>query len=148
MATVYIGIGSNRGDRRENCLRSIELLMQHGIRVTKESCLHETEPWGVSEQPAFLNMAVEIETDLAPPELLSLLKKIEHDMGRRETFRWGPRIIDLDILLYDDLILQTDLLTIPHPLMHEREFVLKPLAEIAAHVVHPVLRKRIGTLLR
>jgi len=148
MSTVYIGIGSNLGDRHKNCLRAIELLKQQGLSVTRQSLLYETEPWGLTEQPEFVNMAVEAETELAPEPLLALLKKIEKNMGRRETVRWGPRIIDLDILLYDDIIMNTDALSIPHPLMHEREFVLRPLSEIAEEKVHPVLKKRIGELLK
>ena len=146
MATVYIGIGSNLGDRHKNCLRAIELLRQNGLPATKQSSLHETAPWGVTDQPAFVNMAVEIETDVDPQGLLSLLRKIEKEMGRQETMRWGPRIIDLDILLYNAVTLNTDALTIPHPLMHEREFVLKPLAEIARDIMHPVLRRKVGDL--
>jgi 2-amino-4-hydroxy-6-hydroxymethyldihydropteridine diphosphokinase len=146
MATVYIGIGSNLGNRHENCFRAIELLQQNGLLATKQSSMHETEPWGVTDQPAFVNMAIEIETDLDPQKLLSLLKKIEKDMGRQETLRWGPRIIDLDILLYNAITLNTDALTIPHPLMHEREFVLKPLAEIAKDMIHPVLKRKINDL--
>jgi len=148
MSTVYIGIGSNLGDRHRNCLRAVELLKQGGVSVQKQSSLHETAPWGLTEQPAFINMVVEIETRLSPMELLSLLKKIEKDMGRQETVRWGPRIIDLDILLYDDITLKTDALIIPHPLMHEREFVLEPLSELAEDLVHPVLKKKIGDLLK
>jgi 2-amino-4-hydroxy-6-hydroxymethyldihydropteridine diphosphokinase len=148
MSTVYIGIGSNLGDRHKNCLRAIELLKQNGLLATRQSSMYETEPWGLTGQPEFVNMAVETETELAPEPLLALLKKIEKDMGRRDTVRWGPRIIDLDILLYDDIIMNTDALTIPHPLMHEREFVLRPLSEIAEEKVHPVLKKRIGELLK
>ena len=148
MAIVYIGLGSNLGDRNKNCLRAIELLKQNGLTVTKQSSVYETEPWGIAEQPAFLNMALKAETGLAPEELLALLKKIEKDMGRQETVRWGPRIVDLDILLYDEIILNTDALTIPHPLMHEREFVLGPLAELAEGLIHPVLKKKIGDLLK
>ncbi|PKL52279.1 MAG: 2-amino-4-hydroxy-6-hydroxymethyldihydropteridine diphosphokinase [Nitrospira bacterium HGW-Nitrospira-1] len=147
MAIVYIGIGSNLGDRHKNCLMAIALLRQNGLLVTKQSSMYETEPWGVAEQPAFVNMAVEIDTELAPMMLLCLLKKIEKAMGRQEALRWGPRIADLDILLYNDITLNTDALTIPHPLIHEREFVLKPLSEIAKDFVHPVLKKRIGDLM-
>ncbi len=148
MAIVYIGLGSNLGDRHNNCLGAIELLKQNGLLVTRQSSMYETKPWGVTEQPEFVNMAVEAETELAPLQLLSLIKTIEKDMGRQETVRWGPRIIDLDILLYDDIIMNTDALTIPHPLMHEREFVLRPLSEIAEEKVHPVLKKKIGELLK
>ena len=148
MSAVYIGIGSNLGDRYRNCLRAIELLRQNGLFVTKQSSMYETEPWGVTEQPEFVNMAVETETDLAPMRLLEMLKKIEKEMGRQDTIRWGPRIIDLDILLYNDIILNTDSLTIPHPLMHEREFVLGPLSEIAGEFIHPVLKKSITDLFK
>jgi len=148
MAIVYIGLGSNLGDRKKNCLRAIGLLKQNGLSVTRQSSIYETKPWGVTEQPEFVNMAVKAETELAPFQLLALLKKIEKDMGRQETVRWGPRILDLDILLYDDIIMNTETLTIPHPLMQEREFVLRPLSEIAGEKVHPVLKKKIGELLK
>ncbi|MFZ2197670.1 MAG: 2-amino-4-hydroxy-6-hydroxymethyldihydropteridine diphosphokinase [Thermodesulfovibrionales bacterium] len=148
MAIVYIGLGSNLGDRQKNCLRAIELLGQNGLLVVKQSSMRETKPWGVTEQPEFVNMAVEVVTDLAPVKLLEILKNIEKDMGRQDTIKWGPRIIDLDILLYDDIILKTDPLTIPHPLMHEREFVLGPLSELAGALIHPVLKKSIADLLK
>jgi 2-amino-4-hydroxy-6-hydroxymethyldihydropteridine diphosphokinase len=148
MAIVYIGLGSNVGDRHRNCLTAIELLRQNGLLVAKQSSMHETEPWGVTDQPEFVNMTVETETDLAPIKLLEVLKKIEKDMGRQDTIKWGPRIIDLDILLYDDIIMKTDSLTIPHSLMHERAFVLGPLSEIAGNFIHPVLKKSITDLLK
>jgi 2-amino-4-hydroxy-6-hydroxymethyldihydropteridine diphosphokinase len=147
MAVAYIGIGSNLGNRRYNCLKAIELLRQGGLRVSKVSLLYETEPWGVRGQPRFINMAAEIETDLPPRKLLALLKAIEKRMGRIKAEQWGPRRIDLDILLYDDITLNTDGLTIPHPLMHERTFVLEPLSEIAPEKVHPVLLKKVSVLL-
>ena len=148
MAIVYIGLGSNVGDRHRNCLTAIELLRQNGLLVARQSSMHETEPWGVTDQPEFLNMTVETETDLAPIKLLEVLKKIEKDMGRQDTIKWGRRIIDLDILLYDDIIMKTDSLTIPHSLMHERAFVLRPLSEIAGNFIHPVLKKSITDLLK
>jgi len=148
MAIVYIGLGSNVGDRHRNCLTAIELLRQNGLLVARQSSMHETEPWGVTDQPEFVNMTVETETDLAPIKLLEVLKKIEKDMGRQDTMKWGPRIIDLDILLYDDIIMKTDSLTIPHSLMHERAFVLRPLSEIAGNFIHPVLKKSITDLLK
>jgi 2-amino-4-hydroxy-6-hydroxymethyldihydropteridine diphosphokinase len=146
MPTVYIGIGSNLGEREENCERAIRLLIKNGITVTKRSSMIETEPWGMKEQPKFINMAVEIQTSLKPDELLHLLKNIEGEAGRSATTRWGPRIIDLDILLYNDLIMKTPELEIPHSGIKEREFVLKPLAEIAPDKVHPVLKKTIKEL--
>ncbi|MBU4319949.1 MAG: 2-amino-4-hydroxy-6-hydroxymethyldihydropteridine diphosphokinase, partial [Nitrospinae bacterium] len=100
-------------------------------------------PWGVKDQPKFINMAIEAETDKKPEELLRVLEEIEKEIGRTETVKWGPRVIDLDILFYDDLILKTQDLEIPHPLMHERAFVLKPLCEIAPDKRHPVTEKTV-----
>lgn len=148
MSTVYIGIGSNLGSRQDNCLKAIELLQGSGMRVSKQSSMYETKPWGVTKQPEFINMAVELETELRPLELLSLLKNIEIEMGRESTVKWGPRLIDLDILLFDNETINEDRLKIPHPLMHERPFVLEPLSEIAPDAMHPVLLKKISELLR
>jgi len=147
MAEVFLGIGSNLGLRELNCSSSIELLEKRGFIVRARSSLYETEPWGVADQPKFINMAVHITTGLPPREVLRRLKEIEREMGRTETLRWGPRIIDLDILLYDNLVLNESDLVIPHPRMHEREFVLKPLSEIAPDTVHPVTGKTIKKLL-
>ena len=148
MSVAYIGIGSNLGDREFNCKQAIGLLRQKGTTVRKESSLYETKPWGVRDQPLFLNMAIEIETDLKPFELLNTLKDIEKEMGREETFLWGPRIIDLDILLYDNNIVDEEGLRIPHPHMQDREFVLRPLREIAGDVTHPLLLLSIEELLQ
>ncbi len=147
MSTVFIGIGSNLGDREENCIRAVELLEHRGISVKRKSALHETKPWGVKNQPLFLNMAIEIETVLSPRELLKILKEIEKETGREPTSRWGPRIIDLDILLFNASVVDEDHLRIPHPLMLERAFVLKPLSEIAPDAEHPVLHKSIRELM-
>ncbi len=144
----YIGIGSNLGNRQRNCLHAIELLEKSGIIIKKRSSMYETEPWGVKDQPDFINMALEIETDLNPKELLRILKNIEREMGRSESFRWGPRCVDLDILLFNEIVLKENELEIPHPSMHERSFVLKPLSEIAPDRIHPVLKKKILDLLR
>jgi dihydroneopterin aldolase / 2-amino-4-hydroxy-6-hydroxymethyldihydropteridine diphosphokinase len=146
MSTVYIGIGSNLGDRELNCRRCEDLILQRGVLIKKESSIYETEPWGVKDQPLFLNMAIEIETDLGPDDLLKMLKDVEDEMGRGETFHWGPRIIDLDILLFDDLVVEEEDLKIPHPYLHLRDFVLKPLSEIAEHVRHPVFQLSMGEL--
>jgi 2-amino-4-hydroxy-6-hydroxymethyldihydropteridine diphosphokinase len=143
MHRVLIGIGSNLGEREENCSAAIELMEREGIHVLSRSSFYETEPWGVKDQPRFLNMALSASTDCAPRELLRRLKGIEQIMGRKEGIRWGPRIIDLDILLYDHIVLNEPALVIPHPRMHEREFVLKPLLEIAPDAVHPVLKKTV-----
>ena len=146
MSIVHIGIGSNLGNRQENCLEAIKRLEQHGVTVLKRSSLIETEPWGVTDQPRFINLAIEAETDLAPDELLLLLKNIERSMGRVQTAHWGPRVIDLDILFYDDRIIDSPGLQIPHPHLHERDFVLMPLTEIAPEKVHPVLKKKVSEL--
>jgi 2-amino-4-hydroxy-6-hydroxymethyldihydropteridine diphosphokinase len=148
MSLAYIGIGSNLGNRQKNCLRAIELLTGKKIIVTKRSSLYETEPWGIKDQPKFLNMVIEIETKLNPKKLLVILKDIENEVGRKESLKWGPRVIDLDILLVDNLILNQDDLIIPHPLMHKRDFVLRPLAEIAPDVKHPLLKLSIDELLQ
>lgn len=148
MALVYLSIGSNLDKREENCLMAIDLLEERGIIVMAKSSLYETEPWGVKDQPYFINMAVAVETDLSPDELLRVVKEIEKDMGRTETYKWGPRIIDIDILLYNDLVYETSNLKIPHPFMHERDFVLRPLSEIAPDKVHPVLKRTIRELLQ
>ncbi len=147
MNIAYIGIGSNIGNREENCRKAIRLLEENGISVKRQSSMHDTEPWGVKDQPKFINMAIEIETNKNPEDLLGILKNIERQMGRTESVKWGQRIIDLDILLYDALILETPHLEIPHPFMHDREFVLKPLAEIAPDKKHPVIGKTIEEIL-
>jgi 2-amino-4-hydroxy-6-hydroxymethyldihydropteridine diphosphokinase len=148
MSIVYIGIGANLGDRKASCLRSIAILKKKDIVIRKISSLYETEPWGVEDQPKFLNMAIEIETGLTPIDLLGLLKEIEKEIGRDQTYKWGPRTIDLDILLYSDLIMDGENLKIPHPHMHDRDFVLRPLFEIAPDIKHPVLQVTVRELLQ
>ncbi|MBF0558621.1 MAG: 2-amino-4-hydroxy-6-hydroxymethyldihydropteridine diphosphokinase [Nitrospirae bacterium] len=147
MATLYIGIGSNLGDRRANCMRALELMNESGMTVTTKSSFYETEPWGMKEQPLFMNMAVIVETGLSAQAALASLKCIEEKMGRQESGRWGPRCIDLDILFYDDEIIAEKDLRIPHPLLHKREFVLLPLIEIAPDKRHPVLLKTVRQLM-
>jgi len=148
MSTVFLGIGSNLGERVDNCKRAIELLKEEGLIIQKESSIYETEPWGVKEQPIFMNMVIEAETVMEPFDLLRVLKNIENKMGRKETFHWGPRVIDLDILLYDNVVINNEKLNIPHKNMHERYFVLKPLSEIAGDIRHPVLQLNIKELLQ
>lgn len=134
------------GDRQTNCRNAVERLKDKGIVIKKASSMYETKPWGLEEQPEFINMAIEAETSLSPEELLRALKDIEKEMGRKDTVRWGPRIIDLDILFYDDIVINMGHLQIPHPLLHKRDFVLLPLSEIAPDKVHPVLKKNIRQL--
>jgi 2-amino-4-hydroxy-6-hydroxymethyldihydropteridine diphosphokinase len=141
---AYLGLGSNVGDREEFIEQAIFLLSKTpGIKMRKKSANYETEPEGNSDQPQFLNAAVEIQTSFDPYKLLSVLHETENALGRERDVEWGPRTIDLDILLYDNQIVSDDKLQIPHPLLHERLFVLKPLSEIAPNAIHPALEKTI-----
>ena len=141
---AYLGLGSNVGDREEYIEQAIFLLSKTpGIKMRKKSANYETEPEGNSDQPQFLNAAVEIQTMFDPYKLLSVLHETENALGRERDVEWGPRTIDLDILLYDNQIVSDDKLQIPHPLLHERLFVLKPLSEIAPNAIHPALEKTI-----
>jgi len=133
---TYIALGTNLGNRSENLARARESLAEH-VRIVKSSSIYETIPWGVADQPLFLNQVIEGETELNALELLRFLKQIEQEMGRKESIRYGPRLIDLDVLLYGDLQMQTPELTIPHIRMTERAFVLVPLDEIAPHLDIP-----------
>lgn len=142
---IYLSLGSNLGDRLSNLQNAIVNLSPK-VQLVTQSSIYETEPWGYSDQPAFLNQVIKAETALDPIELLTFLKDVEVLMGRQETFRFGPRLIDIDILFYDDLILETTNLTIPHPRIGERAFVLVPLAEIAPDLRHPVSSKSIQQL--
>ena len=146
MSIVYLGLGTNLGDRKQNINKAIGAISLK-MSISKQSSLYETTAWGYTDQPNFLNQVIQIETNLSPLRLLNFLKKTEVELGRVENFRYGPRLIDIDILFYDDLIKTTSRLQIPHPRIPERAFVLVPLNEIAPGYVHPVLKKTIAELL-
>jgi len=143
---VYLALGTNLGDRQENLKQALRALPPL-VEIRAVSRLYETAPAYLFNQPAFFNIAVEGYTALLPLELLAHLQQIEKQMGRERLIRYGPRTIDLDIIFYDDLVLDSLELTLPHPRMHERSFVLQPLAELAPDVVHPVLKQSVRELL-
>lgn len=144
-AVIYLAIGSNLGDRRANLAAAIERLRQH-VAAEEISAVYESEPAYVEDQPRFLNAVLRGRTRLDPHALLAFVKGIERDLGRAPGPRFGPRLIDIDILLYDELALDADALTIPHPRMAERPFVLVPLAEIAPSLVPPGWAESVGAL--
>jgi 2-amino-4-hydroxy-6-hydroxymethyldihydropteridine diphosphokinase len=143
---IYLALGSNLGKRRKNLKTALQALPPQA-QVSAISQVYETAPAYVLDQPTFLNMAAAGQTSLSPEELLAHLQQIERQMGRQRIQRHGPRLIDLDILFYDDLVLDTPTLTIPHPRLHERGFVLRPLADLAPELVHPVLNQSVQALL-
>lgn len=147
--TVYLSVGSNMGDKETHIREAIEELEEHDCcKVTAVSELIITEPYGVKEQEDFLNGSLEMETLLPPEELLDFLHEIEEEHNRERTMHWGPRTLDLDILFYDDLVMDTENLTIPHEDMQNREFVLEPMMEIAPYKRHPLLKKSIRQMYR
>ncbi len=146
--TAYIGIGSNLESPAENCLKAAEHLNTHSdLTLLKRSSLYQSEPFGLTDQDWFVNSVIQLTTPLPPGELLQACLSIEQALGRTHTEKWGPRIIDLDILFYGDLILKQDGLDIPHSGIPERSFVLVPMNEIAPEFIHPSLKKSMRTLL-
>lgn len=142
---VYLSLGTNLGNRTANLNQAIASLPPQ-MTVKAKSKVYETPPWGYTEQDQFLNQVVKATTYLEPSKLLKHIKRLEVAMGRKATFRYGPRLIDIDILFYDDVVMETSSLTIPHPDLHERGFVLLPLMDIAPDLVHPVKKKSIREL--
>ena len=148
MAHAYIGFGSNIDDRLNYIAQALRLLLEaDSVSLIRISSLYETEPVGYEEQNWFLNGVVAVETDLPVHQLLALLKGIEQLVGRQHRARWGPREVDLDLLIYDQCCINTSNLIVPHPEMHRRSFVLVPFAEIAPDVLHPIFQQNIRTLL-
>ena len=145
MAIAYLGLGTNVGTKRRNMITAAALLAERVGDILALSGFYETEPWGFESENFFLNAAVKLKTSFSPLEVLQITQQIEKELGRTEKSNgvYHDRIIDIDILLYEDEVLQIPELTLPHPLMHERKFVMDPLAEIAPFVVHPVLKERI-----
>ena len=144
MAKVFLGLGTNLGDKRNNLLTAVTNIEEKIGKVTSLSSFYETEPWGFKSDNSFLNAALCVETSLEPSAILHIIKEIEIEMGRIQKSVnkvYSDRPIDIDILLYNDMIMKSDELTIPHPLMTERDFVMKPLVEIAGDTVHPVFKK-------
>jgi 2-amino-4-hydroxy-6-hydroxymethyldihydropteridine diphosphokinase len=145
MFLIYLGLGSNIGDKEAHIIQACCLISEK-CKIKKTSHLYLTEPVGDTEQEWFLNCVVEIETKLDPGHLLSFLKSIERTFGRKKTKKNGPRVIDIDILFYGDLVVQTSDLVIPHPLLQERLFVLQPMMELNPSFVHPILKQSIREL--
>lgn len=144
--TLYLALGSNLNNRLANLKQAIASLSPQ-MEVQKKSRVYETPPWGYEDQPKFLNQVLMARTYLEPEPLLRHIKRLEVALGRKATFRNGPRLIDIDILFYDDLVLETPDLIIPHPRLHERGFVLLPLMDIAPDLVHPVKKKSIREMI-
>jgi 2-amino-4-hydroxy-6-hydroxymethyldihydropteridine diphosphokinase len=145
--TVYLGLGSNLGDRAANLKQALEQLENRGVHILRRSSVYETEPQEVRDQPWFLNMVVEAETNLFPKQLLARILRIEKDMGRKRILAKGPRSIDIDILFFVRFVVNTESLVIPHPGIPRRRFVLEPLAELAPELRHPVTRESVTEML-
>lgn len=148
MHNAYLILGANLGDRATQLNKAIELIAKRIGEAVQQSAIYETRPWGLLEQPDFLNQVLKVSTDLPPNDLLEEVLAIEETLGRVRGVKWGARLIDIDILFYDNCVINTPCLQIPHPLLHERSFVLFPLVEIAADFIHPVFQVSIGRLIQ
>ena len=147
MNTAFLLTGGNLGDRLQNLQQAYNLIEKNCGHIIESSSIYKTAAWGFTEQPDFYNQALQLETELSAEKLMRKLLSIEETMGRKRVVKMGPRIIDIDILLMNDIVLNSSLITIPHPRLAERRFALTPLAEIAPNVIHPVLHKKIKQLL-
>ncbi len=146
---VYLSLGTNLGNKEENLRTAMTLIEEQVGTITSQSALYASAPWGFDSENTFLNNAISVETSLTPEELLSTTQRIEHTLGRTHKSvdgQYSDRLIDIDILLYNDVVMHTPSLILPHPLMHRRLFVLEPLSEIAPTMIHPLLQKEIATL--
>lgn len=144
---VLLLLGANLGDRVVTLRRAAKLIAVHVGPVVRASALYETAPWGITDQSAFLNQVLMVETELEPEAVLAQTQAIEQELGRVRLEKWGARLIDIDMLYFDDLVQETDRLTIPHPYLHQRRFTLVPLAEIAPDFLHPIFQKTSPELL-
>lgn len=145
---IFVGMGSNLGDRPANLQQALQLLQQEGIILSGCSPLYETPSWGKENEPAYLNAVVQLQTSLSPEALLELLLKTENKLGRDRPYRWAPRTLDLDLLYFHQEIRNTDQLTLPHPRIEERKFVLQPLCDLSPGFLHPVSLKNQESLLQ
>ncbi len=147
MNTAYLLLGSNEGDRKGWLVKAMDLISELCGNIINKSSIYQTAAWGITTQPDFLNMVIMVQTTQAPEDLLHTILNIETAMGRHRTIKWGPRIIDIDILFFNDITLNIPELIIPHPFLQDRRFTLLPLAEIAPDYIHPVFNKSVTTLL-
>jgi 2-amino-4-hydroxy-6-hydroxymethyldihydropteridine diphosphokinase len=147
MKSVYLLLGTNLGDRFDNLEKAVQLLAQQTGEVTQKSAVYETAPWGVNDQPPFLNQVVNLQTEMAPDVLLEKVLDIEQQLGRKRLRKWGERLIDIDILYFEDMIINAERLQVPHPELHNRRFTLVPLQEIAPDFIHPIFAQTTTELL-
>lgn len=146
-AHVYLLLGANLGDKHQTFAQARQYVAGQVGAIVRQSGLYETAAWGIADQPTYLNQVLVVATDLEPAAVLAQTQVIEQRLGRVRVEKWGSRVIDIDLLFYDDLIINTPTLTLPHPLLHQRRFTLVPLAEIAPNLVHPVLKQPVSALL-
>ncbi len=149
MADIYFSLGTNLGDKEQNLCQAINHIKERIGKIISQSAFYSTPPWGFTSNNTFLNAAILVNSSFSPFEILEISKRIEYEMGRTqksENGAYSDRVIDVDLLLYDDLILDTPVLKLPHPLMHQRKFVMEPLVEIAPEIIHPILKRTMSDI--